>query len=340
MPGAATHGARALAEWADALNEAPGTARANAWSEIHARRGAWDVISMSHFLPLQVRAAAPLSPARRRARMQAATAARSSSSGRRPAVMHGVRTCEQAFLCNSSHTLELQSTRDQELLPEKRYLTYPPLAKAVGSVPLARRVSRLAPDCHVFGHSHFAWDAVLGPTRYVQAPLCYPSERSRRAKSIRTGAAAAAWRRWQEAGGSGRGGGGGAGAGPGARLLERSDSGAGRPEGAGWVDGLPVLLYVAEWGGGGALMDSGGGGTSDAGGGPGGGGGAPAWRSRWSPSLEAAWSEYYLSNPRRPEDLSLAPWVAQRYEKRRARMRSGGGGGGGPATVESTEAEG
>lgn len=47
----------------------------------------------------------------------------------------------------------------QALLPEKRYLFYPNLAKAAGSQPLARRLTALQPDIHIFGHTHFSWDA-------------------------------------------------------------------------------------------------------------------------------------------------------------------------------------
>jgi Icc-related predicted phosphoesterase len=43
----------------------------------------------------------------------------------------------------------------QELNPEKRFLFFPPLAKAVGSVHLAARIDALRPDVHVFGHTHF-----------------------------------------------------------------------------------------------------------------------------------------------------------------------------------------
>ena len=50
----------------------------------------------------------------------------------------------------------------QALLPEKRYLFYPNLAKAAGSQPLARRLKALQPDMHVFGHTHFSWDACIG----------------------------------------------------------------------------------------------------------------------------------------------------------------------------------
>lgn len=48
-----------------------------------------------------------------------------------------------------------------ELLPEKRFLYFPNLAKAAGSAALGRRVAALRPDIHVFGHSHFAWDSTL-----------------------------------------------------------------------------------------------------------------------------------------------------------------------------------
>ena len=47
----------------------------------------------------------------------------------------------------------------QALLPEKRYLFYPNLAKAAGSEPLAQRLRALKPDVHIFGHTHFSWDA-------------------------------------------------------------------------------------------------------------------------------------------------------------------------------------
>ena len=49
----------------------------------------------------------------------------------------------------------------QALLPEKRYLFYPNLAKAAGSEPLAQRLRALKPDVHIFGHTHFSWDASI-----------------------------------------------------------------------------------------------------------------------------------------------------------------------------------
>ena len=74
-----------------------------------------------------------------------------------------------------------------ELIPEKRFLVYPDLIKAVGSNPLGRRVARLRPDVHCFGHSHFGWDATLDGVRYVQAPLATPEERQRRPASLQVG---------------------------------------------------------------------------------------------------------------------------------------------------------
>jgi hypothetical protein len=65
----------------------------------------------------------------------------------------------------------------QSLLPEKRMLFQPNLAKAVGSDYIQRRIEELRPIAHIFGHTHFAWDAVVGGVRYVQWPLAYPQER-------------------------------------------------------------------------------------------------------------------------------------------------------------------
>lgn len=74
-----------------------------------------------------------------------------------------------------------------ELNPEKRYLTAPQLAKAVGSTHLAKRVEMLKPDLHVFGHTHFGYDMDVDGIRYVQAPLSYPQERSGRGTTVAVG---------------------------------------------------------------------------------------------------------------------------------------------------------
>jgi predicted phosphohydrolase len=79
------------------------------------------------------------------------------------------------FVVTFSHFLPFQ-----ELLPEKRFLFYPNLAKASGSDHLARRVEAIRPDCHVFGHTHFTQDQRMNGTRFVQWPLGYPKEMRRR----------------------------------------------------------------------------------------------------------------------------------------------------------------
>ncbi|KMT03393.1 hypothetical protein BVRB_8g190810 [Beta vulgaris subsp. vulgaris] len=74
----------------------------------------------------------------------------------------------------------------QDLCPEKRMLFYPNLPKIIGSSFLEARVRSIhgaegsEAACHVFGHTHFGWDATLDGIRYVQAPLAYPRERKRR----------------------------------------------------------------------------------------------------------------------------------------------------------------
>lgn len=73
-----------------------------------------------------------------------------------------------------------------ELCPEKRMLFYPKLPKIIGSDNLEARIRSIhgteggVSACHVFGHTHFCWDAVLDGIRYIQAPLAYPRERNRR----------------------------------------------------------------------------------------------------------------------------------------------------------------
>lgn len=75
-----------------------------------------------------------------------------------------------------------------ELSPEKRFLFLPTLNKAVGSSFLQARVERLGSALHIFGHTHFGWDATIGETRYVQAAVGYPSEWSQRPASMKIGA--------------------------------------------------------------------------------------------------------------------------------------------------------
>ena len=65
----------------------------------------------------------------------------------------------------------------QDLLPEKRMLFQPNLAKAAGSSFIQGRIERLRPIAHVFGHTHFLWDQCLDGERYCHWPLGYPRER-------------------------------------------------------------------------------------------------------------------------------------------------------------------
>ncbi|KAJ0969967.1 hypothetical protein J5N97_022844 [Dioscorea zingiberensis] len=59
----------------------------------------------------------------------------------------------------------------QELCPEKRMLFYPNLPKIIGSDPLEVRIRSIHGQkgsmsaCHVFGHTHFCWDAILDGIR-------------------------------------------------------------------------------------------------------------------------------------------------------------------------------
>jgi hypothetical protein len=57
----------------------------------------------------------------------------------------------------------------------------------VGSEPLHRRVASLQPDVHVFGHTHFGWDAEVEGVRYLQAALATPKERTKRMRTLEIG---------------------------------------------------------------------------------------------------------------------------------------------------------
>lgn len=71
-----------------------------------------------------------------------------------------------------------------ELMPEKRFLFHPNLAKIVGSEFIQRRLDVLQADLHVFGHSHFPWDMTLDGVRYRSWPLGTPEEQARRIASV------------------------------------------------------------------------------------------------------------------------------------------------------------
>ena len=80
-----------------------------------------------------------------------------------------------------------------ELLPEKRMLFYPNLPKASGSNFLRARVDALKARVddgnmtHVFGHTHFGWNAEIDGVRYIQAALATPREWSKRPRSLEVG---------------------------------------------------------------------------------------------------------------------------------------------------------
>ena len=76
-----------------------------------------------------------------------------------------------------------------ELNCEKRFLYLPTLNHAVGSQYLQQRVEKLQPSLHLFGHTHFGWDATIDGIRYVQAALAYPQERKSRMASLDIGLA-------------------------------------------------------------------------------------------------------------------------------------------------------
>jgi len=66
-----------------------------------------------------------------------------------------------------------------DLIPEKRFLPSPEMAKQMGSNVLKKRVASIRPDVHVFARSCFGWDATLGGVRYVSAPLATLEQRLR-----------------------------------------------------------------------------------------------------------------------------------------------------------------
>jgi len=72
----------------------------------------------------------------------------------------------------------------QELVPEKRFLLEPMLAKVIGSDALEAQVRRLRPDLHMFGHTHIPIDLVLDGIRYIQWPLGYQREADKQCSLI------------------------------------------------------------------------------------------------------------------------------------------------------------
>jgi hypothetical protein len=138
VEGGDVFGSDGVAEWFDAANE-----------QLMDAQGAWTALWRCASAGRQATSA----PA------GAGTSGRTTAGGgggaadvSSPAAAGG----QPATILSFSHFLP-----HQRLLPEKRFLSYPPLAKAVGSTYLGRRLERLQPSLHVFGHSHFAWDMTL-----------------------------------------------------------------------------------------------------------------------------------------------------------------------------------
>lgn len=114
-----------------------------------ATRDACDIISFSHFLPHQARRPGVPAPAPR-----LGDHARAGWGGlphpRQPPRSGSIDSA--ACLASMTKARRRRPCLLQELLPEKRYLYYPGLTKAVGSAPLAARLRQLRPDIHLFGH--------------------------------------------------------------------------------------------------------------------------------------------------------------------------------------------
>ena len=61
-------------------------------------------------------------------------------------------------------------------MPTQATLDYAPSPPAPHSLTITQ-VHALAPDVHIFGHTHWEVDVTIGRTRFVQRPLGYPRER-------------------------------------------------------------------------------------------------------------------------------------------------------------------
>lgn len=133
--GQGSQGDLSLATWMDSLND-------GLLPDELERQGC-DVISMSHFLPYQVCMAAVVV---------------SFCPWPCSYSIFGMSTTLEPWLLQISNAVLLTM---QELLPEKRFLFLPQLAQASGSDPLAARLEQLRPDMHIFGHTHFSWNAAI-----------------------------------------------------------------------------------------------------------------------------------------------------------------------------------
>ena len=193
-----------------------------------------------------------------------------------------------------------------ELCPEKRMLFYPNLPKAVGSNFLLERIRNLRSHgggvalleegeatvtkaagavparahVHVFGHTHFGWDATIEGVRYVQAPVSYPHEWKQRPGSLTVGPDSRG-RAFDMTAMTDTPGGGGGG-------VEEEGGGAG--------EGARLDAPLCIWGGWGEDDATE---TREAAG----------EKPGFVEEMSARWSDHYKANPREPHNMELAWWV-------------------------------
>ncbi len=86
--------------------------------------------------------------------------------------MHTYNICDMA----QTHITHVDTSIPQQLMPEKRFLFFPMLPKISGSRFLATRITQWQPHMHVFGHTHFSWDATLDDDGvFVCVCVCVPA---------------------------------------------------------------------------------------------------------------------------------------------------------------------
>jgi hypothetical protein len=136
---------------------------------------------------------------------------------------------------------------------------------------------------HVFGHTHFGWDATLDGIRYIQAPVSYPHEWKQRPTSLTVG--------------------------PDTRGAEFNLVGR-------TLDAPLCILDARPDSGGVGNQSEGAAGVGESvAGGSGGGGGGGGGGFGFVGEMRARWSDHYNSNPREPDILELAWWVEKYLNK-------------------------
>ena len=162
-------GSEALAEHFDGLNEAEaGLARSAAQSHVHAALSPWAPGAASAAGPAAAREAgeAVWGAAGGAARGEVVPAAGGAARGEVvPAPGGGASTADDEPILSFSHFLPRI-----ELCPEKRFLVYPDLMKAMGSLPLGRRArAPRAPSRRALRHRLPPWHPPPHPCPSTQA---------------------------------------------------------------------------------------------------------------------------------------------------------------------------